>query len=54
VCSSDLWATRQNQIDDKTQIGKLNADVVAERHCAINWLTNYDNIENWDDITTDT
>jgi hypothetical protein len=48
------WATRQNQIDGKTQIGKLNADVVAERHYAVNWLTNYDNIENWDDITTDT
>jgi hypothetical protein len=48
------WATRQNGVDGKTKIGKLNPDVVQEWHHAINWLTCCDDVDNWDKITTDT
>ena len=44
------WATRNNESATKD---KLNSSVVMERHYAINWMTNYENLE-WDEITTDT
>ena len=48
------WATRQNSIDGSFEIGKLNPDVVQEWHHAVNWLTCYDGIDDWDEVTTDT
>jgi hypothetical protein len=48
------WATRQNGLDGSIKIGKLNPDVVPEWHHAVNWLTCYDGIDNWDEVTTDT
>jgi len=48
------WVTRQSSLDGLVKIGKLNPDVVQEWHYAINWLTWYSNIEDWDEITTDT
>jgi|WetSurMetagenome_2_1015567.scaffolds.fasta_scaffold382128_1 hypothetical protein len=48
------WTTRKNQTDKTIKIGSLNPDVVQEWHHAINWLTWYDDIEDWDEITTDT
>jgi hypothetical protein len=48
------WATRQNGLDGSIKIGKLNADVVQEWHHAVNWLTCYDGIDDWDEVTTDT
>ena len=48
------WATRQNSMDVSIEIGELNADVIQEWHQAINWLTFYEGIDNWDEVTTDT
>ena len=48
------WATRQNSLDGSVQIGKLDPGVVQEWHHAVNWLTCYDGVDDWDDITTDT
>jgi len=48
------WSTRQYELAKDVNIGDLNSGVVSEWHYAVNWLTNYESIENWDDITTDT
>ncbi len=48
------WATRQAGLNEQLNIGKLNPDVVMEWHLAVNWLTCYEEIEDWDEITTDT
>ena len=48
------WTTRQFSLDNKTNIGVLNPGVVQEWHYAINWLTCYNEIDDWDEITTDT
>ena len=47
------WAVRDAQINETEPPAALNADVVMERHYALNWLVHYLDQE-WDDITTDT
>lgn len=46
------WAVRDAQINRRPMPAGLDADVVVERHYALNWLTWY--ADEWDDITTDT
>lgn len=46
------WATEEARINNKDNPAGLNADIIMERHFALNWLTMYD--EDWDNITTDT
>ena len=46
------WATDEARIHKKSMPFNLSADIVYERHYALNWLTMYE--DNWDDITTDT
>jgi len=47
------WATEDATLHGRPVPAGLNADVVAERHYALNWLIGYEDQE-WDDITTDT
>ncbi len=47
------WATRERGVNQSTEWGDLDNDVVMEWHYAINWLTCYNDAE-WDDVTTDT
>lgn len=47
------WAVRDAQINEMEPPAALNADVVMERHHALNWLVHYLDQE-WDDVTTDT
>jgi len=46
------WAVRDAQLNKKPIPAGLDADVVVERHYALNWLVFY--ADDWDDITTDT
>ena len=46
------WAVREAQIHKQSPPANLLADVVMERHYALNWLVWY--ADEWDDITTDT
>jgi hypothetical protein len=48
------WTTRQNSIDNKTRVGNLCPGVVSEWHLAVNWVTNYDDGAEWDNVGTDT
>lgn len=47
------WACVSARLKKEAAPGKLNADIVSERHYSLNWLINYMN-EAWDDVTTDT
>lgn len=47
------WACVSARLTNKAAPGKLDVDVVSERHYALNWLINYMN-QAWDDVTTDT
>ena len=47
------WACVDARTNNKPAPGKLNAEVVYERHYALNWLTHYSN-QDWDDVSTDT
>jgi hypothetical protein len=47
------WAVRDAQFHGRAPPAGLNADVVAERHYALNWLIGYGDAE-WDEVSTDT
>ena len=47
------WAARQAWINKEKMPANINHEVIMEWHYAINWITNYEDLE-WDDITTDT
>lgn len=47
------WATTDARIKAEPAPGGLDPGVVVERHCALNWLTCFQNAE-WDDASTDT
>jgi hypothetical protein len=47
------WAVRDAQFHSRAPPAGINADVVAERHCALNWLIGYGDAE-WDEVSTDT
>jgi hypothetical protein len=47
------WAVRDAQIHGRNIPSDLNPGVILEWHHAINWITNYGNLE-WDDVRTDT
>ncbi len=47
------WAARQAWINKERMPANISHEVIMEWHYAINWITNYENLE-WDDITTDT
>jgi uncharacterized protein DUF4272 len=47
------WAVRDAQFHGRAPPAGLNSDVVAERHCALNWLIGYGDAE-WDEVSTDT
>jgi hypothetical protein len=47
------WAVVDARTENLEAPAKLSADVVVERHYALNWLIGYMNQE-WDDVSTDT
>jgi hypothetical protein len=47
------WAVRQARLDGKNPPSNFNADVISERHHALNWLVRFGNAE-WDDVDTPT
>lgn len=47
------WACVQARLEQQAPGGSLNADVVYERHYALNWLVRYQEQE-WDEVTTNT
>jgi len=46
------WAVVEAQLHKQPMPAGLNADVVYERHYALNWLTYYG--DDWDNVSTDT
>jgi hypothetical protein len=47
------WAVRDAGLNGRTPPAGLDADIVMERHHALNWLIGYAGQE-WDDVSTDT
>ena len=47
------WACAEARIGNNPIPGKLNTDVVTERHRSLNWLINYMQ-QAWDDVSNDT
>lgn len=47
------WAVRNAQLKSRSIPARLNADVVMERHYALNWLIGHGG-QSWDDVPTDT
>ncbi|PUZ26348.1 hypothetical protein DCC81_19195 [Chitinophaga parva] len=47
------WACVQARLEQQAPGGNLNADVVYERHYALNWLVRYQE-QDWDEVTTNT
>ena len=47
------WAVVDARINSLNSPAGLSADVIMERHWALNWLIGYQN-QDWDDVTTDT
>jgi hypothetical protein len=47
------WACTEARLKKEPAPGKLNSEVVVERHHALNWLTEYGE-QDWDDVSTDT
>ena len=47
------WATEEVRVNNKSMISQINAEIIMERHHALNWLIGYMD-EEWDDVSTDT
>lgn len=47
------WACVDARINKTTLEGNIHPGIVYERHYALNWLTNYQNLD-WDNVRTDT
>ncbi|MCW3085827.1 MAG: hypothetical protein JWP12_3193 [Bacteroidetes bacterium] len=47
------WACVDARVKKKQAPGKLNSEVVYERHYSLNWLIKYMD-QDWDDVSTDT
>lgn len=48
------WAVRDAHLNRREPPPKLNPGVVLEWHHAVNWMTRYDNEDDWDAVSTDT
>jgi hypothetical protein len=48
------WAVRDAELNKHTPPPGIDAGVVMEWHHAVNWMTCYDEREEWDSVTTDT
>lgn len=48
------WTCKRYRDNKTYKIGELNPDAVMEWHKAINWLTCYNDEDNWDEVSTDT
>lgn len=47
------WAVREEHLQGRSAPAGLDADVIMERHHALNWLIGYMD-QDWDDVSTDT
>ncbi|MCU6433311.1 DUF4272 domain-containing protein [Undibacterium sp. Jales W-56] len=48
------WAVRHANLIGKTTVGNIRCDVIPEWHHAVNWITQYNEEDNWDLVETDT
>lgn len=48
------WAVRDARLNGKPEPQGIDGGAVQEWHQAVNWLTCYDDEDNWDDVGTDT
>lgn len=48
------WAIRDAQINDTAPPPAIKGGVVQEWHRAVNWMTKYDQEDDWDAVGTDT
>ncbi|MFZ6846495.1 DUF4272 domain-containing protein [Undibacterium sp. RuTC16W] len=48
------WAVRHANLIGKTTVGNIRCDIIPEWHHAVNWLTRYNEEDNWDMVETDT
>lgn len=48
------WAVRHANLIGKTTVGNIRCDVIPEWHHAVNWITAYNEEDNWDLVETDT
>lgn len=47
------WLARDAQLREQPALHSLEAGVILERHCALNWLVSFENSD-WDDVDTPT
>lgn len=48
------WAVRDARLTGSSQPAGIEGGVIQEWHLAVNWMTRYDNEDNWDRVGTDT
>ncbi|MFZ6816648.1 DUF4272 domain-containing protein [Undibacterium sp. Rencai35W] len=48
------WAVRHANLIGKTTVGNIRCDIIPEWHHAVNWITCYNEEDNWDMVETDT
>jgi len=48
------WAVRHAQLNQKASPGNIDATMVKEWHQAVNWMCNYDDENDWDEVSTET
>lgn len=48
------WAVRDARLRHQPAPDSLNGDVIQEWHLAVNWMTRYDDQDDWDRVATDT
>ncbi|WP_395008595.1 DUF4272 domain-containing protein [Undibacterium sp.] len=48
------WAVRHAQLNNKPSPGSIDPGMVREWHQAVNWMCNYDDENNWDEVSTET
>jgi Domain of unknown function (DUF4272) len=48
------WAVRNGELNDSGAPDGIDSGVVQEWHRAVNWMTQYDSEDDWDQVGTDT
>ena len=54
ICYLMDWACVEASLHSKKPAGHLDGGIVNQRHRALNWLTYYDEKDDWDHVSTDT
>ncbi len=48
------WAVRHASLNHKVSPGNIDPTMVREWHQAVNWMCNYDDEDDWDQVSTET